>query len=142
MKNRREIEEDVKTFCENLRQPGYQNSFGLDKAKAMEYNALLLQKYAEENDLWDEFCWGADESVIYVCMFVSMEVGLKSAETIKDPKAFYDFIKQWFRENAEYYRSLEVREIKHGVDTGTKMARACANIIIESFKREENENPE
>lgn len=137
MKNRYEIKEDVESLRKSLHKEEYLKCYDDGRAEAMEENIDMMFKYAEENNLWDEPCWGADESVVYVAMYIAITINITTNDKIKDPETFYNFVKEWCAKEAEYYRGLESRGQLRGVDSGTAMAKACANEILEAFKNEE-----
>ena len=137
MKNRHEIEKDVKSLSKTLHEEEYIRLLGKNKAEAMEENINAMFRYVEENDLWNEPCWGTDESVVYVCMYIAMTVNFDTDDRIKTPESFYNFVKEWCAKEADYYRGLESRGKLNGVDSGTAMAKACAAEILEAFKNEE-----
>ena len=136
MKDRQQIDEDIRRLEESLKQ---YNLFDDEKGHAMLQNVRTLQKYAEDNDLWEDYCWASEESVIYTCMYTSLDVNFKTAELIKDPTKFYDYVKTWFEDKADHYMQRANKGTINPDKIGEIMCKDCANELLEVLHESEEE---
>ena len=139
MKTRREVFDDIEEL-RHLIEDKFSYVVSKEASDILMANVKKMTDYADENDKWGEPCWGTDECVVYVSIFVLMHCALVGVlNTVDDPEKFYNFIEAWFREHAEHYRKrVELGTLKETV-VGNVMAYDCAKEVIEVIKNSKDE---
>lgn len=139
MKSRQETEIDIQELKRTLHKQEY-SFFDAKKRDALLENVELLFNYADENDLWDDYCWGSEESVFYTCMYVAMEINFVTTDIVKNIEVFYNYVREWFRDKADHYRGRADRGYINPDKIGETMCKDCAAELIEVLKQAEDES--
>ena len=141
MKGKQQIIKDVKDTLDNM----LDTPIGRAQQEGIENLSKNLHKmldYAEENDKWDEYCWGSSESVLYTAMFVLCSCYIErplNVDVLDNPENFYNFVRDWFKEHVNHYR-LKVekgRMISNKMDQA--MGADCAKEILEILTEDEDD---
>ena len=75
MKTRREVFDDIEEL-RHLIEDKFSYVVSKEASDILMANVKKMTDYADENDKWGEPCWGTDECVVYVSIFVLMHCAL------------------------------------------------------------------
>jgi hypothetical protein len=136
MKNRQEVFEDVNKLQDML--TGVYSSVFIEPVKETLFaNFHKVLDYTDENDKWEQLCWGTDECVTYICLYILLDclfIDGSLTEPLENTEAFFNFIEKWFKEHVDHYMKMVEKNIIKESHVSLMMVRDCAVEIVKSLK--------